>query len=490
MSKMLWGGRFSKEPSKKLLEYNSRENLQLDARIVPYDVEGSRAHVAMLNAVGMLEKNEAASILRALNEVERLWREGKFELKLENEDVHLNVEKFVAGKAGEAAAKMHTARSRNDQVSVDLRMFLRDEMNEIIAGTLKLVNVLLETSEKNTETIMPGYTHTRVAQPITAGFWLSAHAAALLRDVEKLEQAYARMNACPLGAGAGAGTSWKIDRKLTAELLGFEGVQENALDAINSRNEFEVEVLGVLSLLAAKIGKLAGELVLFSGSEFGFIELSDEHATGSSIMPQKKNPDALEIMRARAARVLGNFVAALAIEKETISGYNSDFQEVKPLLFESLELVKTSLELLPEIIGEMKFDEERMLEACEENFACATDLADLLARKGGVPFRKSHEIVGGIVKECIAKKKTLKDVTAKQVKEKARVDVSDKELREAVDVAKSVKARENGPAPENVKKIIAELKREAGEQEKNLKERRKKIGEAREKLKGKIASLL
>ncbi len=495
MAKMLWGGRFSEEPSKRVLEYNSCENLCLDSLLVPYDLNGSRAHVVMLSDTGIISKSEAASILRALGEVEKLWKEGKFELKLENEDVHLNIEKFVAAKAGEAAAKMHTARSRNDQVAVDLRMFLRDEINKTIEKLLELVRVLLETSEKNVETVMPGYTHTRVAQPITAGFWLSAHAASLLRDVEKLEQAYARMNACPLGACALAGTSWKIDRNLTSELLGFDGVQENALDAINSRNEFEVEALQVLASIAVKLGKIAGELVLFSGSEFGFIELSDEYATGSSIMPQKKNPDCLEIMRARANRVIGNLAAALAIEKETISGYNSDFQEAKPLLFESFKSVNGSLELLPEIIETMEFEEERMLEVCEENFACATELADLLARKG-VPFRKAHEITGSIVKECIAKKKTLKDVTAKLLNETTKriygknVEVNGSELSSAVDVAKSVYSHENGSAPQNTKKIIKELKKKAGEKRESLIERREKLYGANEKLKKKIASVI
>lgn len=494
MSKMLWGGRFSKEPSKRVLEYNSRENLALDEQLVPYDVEGSKAHVVMLNEAGVLKREEAAGILRALLEVEKLWGEGKFELKLENEDVHLNVEKFVLAKAGSGAAKMHTARSRNDQVSVDLRMFLRDSLNETAGKTMELVKVLLEVAEENTETVMPGYTHTRVAQPITVGFWLSAHAASLLREVEKLEQTHARANESPLGACALAGTSWKIDRKLTAELLGFDGVQENSLDAINSRNEFEVETIGVLSSLSAKLGKITGELVLFSGSEFGFVELGDEHATGSSIMPQKKNPDCLEIMRARANRVAGNFVAALAVEKETISGYNSDFQEVKPMLFESLELVGRSLELLPEVVKAMKFDEERMKEVCEKNFACATELADLLARKG-IQFRKAHEVAGSIVRECIEKNRKLGEVSVKQVREAAKkivgveVNISESELANALDVEKSVQAHENGPNAQNTRKIIFGLKKQAGEKQKNLEARKEKIEKAKEKLKKKVEAL-
>ncbi|MBI5159171.1 argininosuccinate lyase [Candidatus Micrarchaeota archaeon] len=495
MSKMLWGGRFSKEPSRHVLEYNSRENLALDEQLVPYDVEGSKAHVVMLGECKIMEKEEVAGVLRALVEAEKLWREGKFELKLENEDVHLNVEKFVLAKAGSGAAKMHTARSRNDQVSVDLRMFLRDALNETAEKTIALVNVLVETAGENAEVIMPGYTHTRVAQPVTVGFWLSAHAASLLREVEKLEQAHARANTSPLGACALAGTSWKIDRKLTAELLGFDTVQENALDAIDSRNEFEVEAIGLLASLSAKLGKIAGEIVLFSGSEFGFVELGDEHATGSSIMPQKKNPDCLEIMRARANRIAGNFVAALAIQKETISGYNSDFQETKPMLFESLEIVGSSLELLPEVVKAMKFNEGRMIEVCEENFACATELADLVARKG-IPFRKAHEVAGSIVRECVEKKKKLGEVSVKQVKEKTKavagveINVGEGELASALDVSKSVQAHENGPNSNNVKKIIAGLKKQAGEKGKNLEARIEKIGKAKEKLERRVEALL
>ncbi|MBI5133562.1 MAG: argininosuccinate lyase, partial [Thaumarchaeota archaeon] len=343
MRKMLWSGRFSQAPGKLLIEYTSAENVVLDERLIPYDILGSEAHVAMLHKQQILTLKEAKQILKALGSVRNSYDKGEFSLKEDLEDVHMNIETSITEEIGDTGGKMHTARSRNDQVNLDTRLYLRDEINEIIEQLLELEMTFIRLGKRNLQTLMPGYTHTRIAQPITLAFWLSSYAQGFERDAERLQELYDRININPLGACALAGTTWNIDRELTAELLGFNGVQANALDVVSSRGEFEAELLSILSILMLRLSRIAEELILFSSAEFGFFELSDRYATGSSIMPQKKNPDALELMRARCARIYGYLIQVLATVKNLISGHNADTQETKYAAFMGIDHAKASL---------------------------------------------------------------------------------------------------------------------------------------------------
>ncbi|MBI4399543.1 argininosuccinate lyase, partial [Candidatus Micrarchaeota archaeon] len=321
---------------------------------------------------------------------------------------------------------------------------------------------------------MPGYTHTRIAQPITLAFWLSSYVKGFERDAERLQELYNRINLNPLGACALAGTTWNIDRELTAEFLGFNGVQVNALDVVSSRGEFEAELLSILSILMLRLSRIAEELILFSSAEFGFFELSDRYATGSSIMPQKKNPDALELMRARCARIYGYLMQVLATVKNLISGHNADTQETKYAIFMAIDHSKASLAILNGIIKTTKINKARMRNALERDFASATDLADLLAKKG-IPFREAHSIAGSLVKKCIAKKMSLSELTPNMIK---GVKLTSAEIKSSTDLLKIVQQRRTGPAPENSRKMLQESERKMQESQSSLYERRKKIKQA------------
>ncbi|MEW6329517.1 MAG: argininosuccinate lyase [Candidatus Micrarchaeota archaeon] len=483
----LWGGAFEKGPKKELIEFTSSENAKLDARLIPYDILGSEAHVAMLHKQGIIGSEDAKKILRALGKLKEVHKKGKFTISVEDEDVHTAVENFVKSEGGEAGGKMHTARSRNDQVNADMRMFLRDEINEVIGKLLALQSALLKLQKNNLQTVMPGYTHTRIAQPITFAFWCASYLEAFGRDVERLEQAYARVNVSPLGAGALAGTSWSIDKEFTAELLGFEGVHGNALDAVSSRWEVEAEVLSALALAMTHASRLSNELILYSMPGFDFVELGEEYATGSSIMPQKKNPDALELVRGRAARVYGNLFHVLALSKDLISGHNADTQETKYAVMSALDATKGSLAILAGILSALKVNKEKMKEAAEQGFSTATDLADLLARKG-LPFRSAHQVVGALVKLCVKKKITLAKLKPQEITKQTKlvakksVSVSKSEIVSACDVLGSVKMRASGPAPESVRRIMLSRELLLEEKKNGLGARNKKLEEAHKKL--------
>ncbi|MEM4389607.1 MAG: argininosuccinate lyase [Candidatus Micrarchaeia archaeon] len=459
--KPLWGGRFSEKPAELLLQFASAENIQVDAALVPYDIKGSIAHALMLAKSGVLEKGEAKAIISALRQALGEFEKGSFVLRLEDEDVHMNIERLLGAKIGDVGKKLHTARSRNDQVNLDMRLYLRDKANELESELLGAAKALLALAKTTIGIILPGYTHTRVAQPITAAFWAHAHAEALLRCAQRVEDVYPRLNANPLGACAVAGTSWPIDRNYTAQLLGFESVQQNALDVVTSRGESEAELAAVCALAMARLSIIATDLILYSSPELGFVELPEEYCTGSSIMPQKKNPDALELIRGRAARVAGNLSSLLAIQKGLPSGHNADTQETKRLAMDSLATTLACLHILTEIVRKLEFDSEKAIAACERNYAVATDLADLLARKG-VPFRIAHEIVGNLLRECAKENCLLSHFTLPEVNraiQKAfhkKVNITEAELAAVLDIHESVRARKSGPAPENVRRMIAD----------------------------------
>jgi argininosuccinate lyase len=394
MKKMLWGGRFSKEPSSDIIEFNSGENAELDSDLVPYDILGSLAHARMLYEQEIISTADYEAINKALRSVYSQWESGRFMLKKELEDVHMNVEAAVT-KSTPAGKKLHTARSRNDQVLLDMRMYMRDCTLGLIGAIETLQEAFVRLGSKDGPLV--AYTHTRVAQPITVSFWCESWVESFKRDKKRLIEAYARVNQNPLGACAVAGTAWKIDRKKTAALLGFESVQENELDTVSSRGECETELLAACSIIATKLSRLSEEAVWLS--QKGLMGISEEFTTGSSIMPNKKNPDALELIRGRSGRVYGALVHALTALKGTMGGYNSDMQETKYALMSGLETTQSCLETAAMVMGGISFNDDAIMRELDSGFAQATEIADYLAM-GGIPFREAHEKAGSLVRYC------------------------------------------------------------------------------------------
>jgi argininosuccinate lyase len=408
MKKMLWGGRFGKGPADETIEFNSSENVRLDEKLIPYDILGSIAHVKMLEKQGIVKGSEAGEIVSALKAVHSKWEKGGFMLKKELEDVHMNVESAVT-ELTENGKKMHTARSRNDQVLLDMRLFIRDGLLQAVEAIETLQGAFAELAKK--DGAMVAYTHTRVAQPITISFWCQAWAEGLSRDKERLLDAYKRVNMNPLGACAVAGTSWKIDRSETARLLAFEKVQENELDTISSRGECECEVLSALSISMCRLSRLSEELIWLS--EKGLVSISEEHTTGSSIMPNKKNPDVLELIRGRSARVYSNLNHTLVVLKGLMSGYHSDMQETKFAVMSGLEHTIASLRAMSGVIRVIGFSAKKIGEELEGGFAQATEIADFLAASG-IPFREAHERSGRLVRHCEGKGITISKIRAEE----------------------------------------------------------------------------
>jgi len=431
MSKMLWGGRFSSGPADALLEFTSGEGVLLDARLIPYDIWGNRAHTLMLARQKIISKGEAANILAALSSVEQKAEAGTFKLRISLEDVHMNVETEVTAITQDGK-KMHTARSRNDQVNTDTRLCMRDIALELSDGIIELQDALFAISEKQTPFI--AYTHTQVAQPVSVSFWAKAHYDALSRDLARLRSCYSRINSNPLGAGAVAGTTWPIDRKYTAALMGFESVQENPMDCSSSRGEAEAELIYACLQTMLHLSRISEDLIFLSAQ--GMAELSDSYSTGSSMMPQKKNPDPLELVRARSARVLGNATHAFALQKGMPSGYNLDSQESKFAMMGAADTTLSSLSILKEIVLTLKFNSKKILAELERGFACATEAADVIARSG-VPFRKAHEISGTIVRKCIAEGRKLSDFPSSEASALAGVKIPAKDWADAVNPDKS-----------------------------------------------------
>ncbi|WP_297211150.1 MULTISPECIES: argininosuccinate lyase [Thermodesulfovibrio] len=407
-----WGGRFKEGTAKTLEEFS--QSISFDRRLWQEDIEGSRAHAKMLCKQGIITEEELKQILKGLAEIEREIKEGKFQFKEELEDIHMNIERALIEKAGSAGAKLHTARSRNDQVATDLRLYLRKRLNELIELAEKLGKTLVNLAEKNIDTIMPGYTHLQKAQPVLLSQHLLAYAWMLERDRERLKEALKRLNLCPLGAGALAGSSLPIDRHFTAKELGFEEPIPNSMDAVSDR-DFVLDVLYCGAMLMMHLSRLAEEIILWATDEFRFIELPDKFSTGSSMMPQKKNPDPAELIRGKTGRVYGNLVSMLTTMKGLPLTYNRDMQEDKEPVFDTIDTVRMSLRVITEMLPEIKFNKERMKEACGSGYTTATDIAEYLVKKG-VPFRNAHEITGKIVLYCIEKGKNLNELSIKELK--------------------------------------------------------------------------
>ena len=407
---MLWGGRFSKDLKKNVLEFNSGENISVDEKLVPYDIQGSIAHVKMLKAQKIINADEADEIVKALEEVLVEWKNGKFKLDPALEDVHMNVEIAVSKKTPHGK-KMHTARSRNDQINLDMRLYLRDEVKEV-AELLKMAQkALVEQGKRSVD--IPAHTHTRIAQPITNKIWGEAHSISLEKDAERLKQLFARINKNPLGACAISGTTWKIDRNMTAKLLGFDGVEENPLETISSRGELEAEFAFICSLITTQLSRIAEDLIWLSYC--WLVEIPEEYCTGSSIMPNKMNPDVLELVRGRTGRVYGDLMAILTIMKGTPTGHNADTQETKRAVMDSIDTTKACLAISAEIISKIKWNREKGEELIRKGYGRATVLADKLAM-GGMTFREAHEKVGKLVKKLQKEGKYLEDFKEDELK--------------------------------------------------------------------------
>ncbi|MEG9297137.1 argininosuccinate lyase [Mangrovibacillus sp. Mu-81] len=409
MSK-LWGGRFTKKPEEWVDEFNA--SISFDQELVLEDIEGSMAHVNMLKKCEILSKKDGDEILHGLQTLHQKALSNELEYSVEYEDIHLNLEKLLIDEIGEVGGKLHTGRSRNDQIATDMHLFLKRRVQEIIVLIEDMQEAIVHQSEENVETIIPGYTHLQRAQPISFAHHLMCYFWMLQRDKDRLSDSLNRIDISPLGAGALAGTTFPIDREYSADLLGFGSYYENSLDAVSDR-DFIVEFLSNSALMMTHLSRLAEEFILWSTEEFRFIELDDSFTTGSSIMPQKKNPDMAELVRGKTGRVNGNLISLLTVLKGLPLAYNKDMQEDKEGMFDTVKTVIGSLKIFTGMIRTMTVKQKRMEEAVANDFSNATELADYLAAKG-IPFRQAHEIVGKLVLHCIEEGYYLKDVSLKQ----------------------------------------------------------------------------
>lgn len=412
MSK-LWGGRFTKETNKLVEKFTA--SIEFDQKLALEDIEGSLAHVEMLGSCGIIPKEDAEKIQSGLKSIREKIVAGEVEFSIADEDIHMNIERLLIEEIGPVGGKLHTGRSRNDQVATDMHLYLHKQTKEMIELLEAVQGAIIQQAKSNIETIMPGYTHLQRAQPISFAHHLLAYFWMFERDKERLQDSLKRINWSPLGSGALAGTTFPIDRNLTAKLLGFDTVYPNSLDAVSDR-DFILEFLSIASILMTHISRLSEELVLWSSQEFDFIELDDSFCTGSSIMPQKKNPDVPELLRGKTGRVYGNLIGLLTVLKGLPLAYNKDLQEDKEGMFDTVETLTGSLKLLAPMIETMTVKKEKMYQAVSQDYSNATDLADYLVNKG-LPFRQAHEIIGKIVLYAIENKKYLLDLTFDEYKQ-------------------------------------------------------------------------
>ena len=403
----LWGGRFGAATADSVEAFTA--SIAVDARLYRHDIQGSIAHAKMLAKQRIIPARDAGKIVRGLQAIEREIEGGKFKFSQADEDIHMNIERRLTELIGAAGGKLHTARSRNDQVALDMRLFLRDEVGSILGALKALRRELVGAAKKHLDVIMPGYTHLQRAQPVLFAHHLLAYFDMFERDGERFADGLGRINVLPLGSGALAGTTFPIDRAYVARLLGFARISKNSIDAVSDR-DFLLEFLAAAAILFVHLSRLADEFVLWSSQEFGFIELPDGYCTGSSMMPQKKNPDVPELIRGKTGRVFGHLHALLTIMKGLPLAYNRDLQEDKIPLFDTVDTVKASVRIMGEIVAGMKVRRERMLSAAQDGFMNATDLADYLVKRG-LPFRAAHEVAGKVVQFCAARSKRIEELS-------------------------------------------------------------------------------
>ncbi|MCD8134310.1 MAG: argininosuccinate lyase [Clostridiales bacterium] len=447
----LWGGRFTKETDQ--LVYNFNASISFDKKFYRQDIEGSIAHVCMLGKQGILTKEEMQAIVKTLDEIRSDVEEGRLAITDEYEDIHSFVEANLIDRLGDTGKKLHTGRSRNDQVALDMRLYTRLEVLYTDALVKDLLEELLKLMEEHTETIMPGFTHLQKAQPITLAHHLGAYFEMFKRDRSRLRDIYVRMNVCPLGAGALAGTTYPLDRDYTADLMGFAGPTLNSMDSVSDR-DYLIEFLSALSTIMMHLSRFCEEIIIWNSNEYQFVEIDDAYSTGSSIMPQKKNPDIAELVRGKTGRVYGALVSILTTMKGIPLAYNKDMQEDKELTFDAIDTVKGCLALFTGMISTMKFQTERMSASARHGFTNATDAADYLVNHG-VPFRDAHGIVGRIVLYCIDRGIAIDDMTLDELKEICPVFEAD--IYDAISMESCVNRRLTigAPGKEAMEQVIA-----------------------------------
>ena len=449
----LWGGRFRKETDDLVNDFNS--SIQFDCRLYREDIQGSLAHAAMLADCGIISREDETAIWAGLEGILADIEAGKVEFTADNEDIHMNVEALLTERIGAAGKRLHTARSRNDQVAVDLRLYLRREIGEIVDQILDLQEAILAKAKEHQNTVMPGYTHLQRAQPISFAQHLLAYGAMLRRDVGRLLDCRARMNECPLGSGALAGTTYPIDRWETAKTLGFTAPMDNSLDGVSDR-DYAIELLSALSVLMMHLSRFSEEIILWCSWEFKFIELDDAYSTGSSIMPQKKNPDVAELVRGKTGRVYGHLMGLLTTMKGLPLAYNKDMQEDKEPVFDAVDTVKLCLPVFTGMIATMKVLPENMRRAASAGFINATDCADYLTKKG-LPFRDAYTAVGNLVYYCTERGKGLEDLSLEELRQIS--PLFDGDVYEALGLEACMGQRKSwgGPAPEETARQIQSL---------------------------------
>ncbi|MDD6800493.1 MAG: argininosuccinate lyase [Firmicutes bacterium] len=451
----LWAGRFQKDTDKRVNDFNS--SLSFDCRMYKQDIRGSIAHADMLGRQGIIEASDTAKIIRGLKEILSDLENGR--LTFENsdaEDIHMFIEEELTLRIGDAGKRLHTGRSRNDQVALDIRLYLRDELNEVRQLVIRLIEVIVNIAENNMNTVMPGYTHLQRAQPVTLAHYILAYAQMLIRDIGRLDDCLKRMNYSPLGSGALAGTTYPLDREYVAKTLEFSGVTQNSMDGVSDR-DFVIEFASALSLIMTHLSRFSEEIILWCSSEFGFCELDDAYSTGSSIMPQKKNPDIAELVRGKTGRVNGNLVALLTVMKGLPLAYNKDMQEDKEAIFDSIDNTKLCLELFADMLRTCRFKNENMRKASLKGFINATDCADYLVRKG-MPFRDAYKITGRLVAYCLENDKSFEEMSVDELK--GFSDLFENDIFPSIDLINCVNGRAvcGGPSVEAVKKQLDEIK--------------------------------
>ncbi len=445
-----WSGRFNEPVAELVKQYTA--SVGFDKRLAEFDIQGSLAHAQMLGVQGIITSQDVVAIEAGLNEILAEIQVGDFEWLLDLEDVHLNIERRLTDKIGDAGKRLHTGRSRNDQVATDVRLWLRATSDAVLAGISKLQSSILDLAEQHVDTIMPGFTHLQVAQPVTFGHHLLAYFEMLKRDAERFVDCRKRISRLPLGAAALAGTSYPIDREMVAKTLGFDGVCENSLDAVSDR-DFAIEFSAASAILMTHLSRFSEELILWSSPRFAFIDIADRFCTGSSIMPQKKNPDVPELVRGKTGRVYGHLVGLLTLMKGQPLAYNKDNQEDKEPLFDTADTVLITLEIYADMLGGISVNKPNMRQAALEGFATATDLADYLVKKG-MPFRDAHEAVALAVKHAVQKKCDLADLPLNELRQFSGLIADD--IYNVLTLEGSVASRNHigGTAPAQVKQAI------------------------------------
>lgn len=455
----LWGGRFTKETNQ--LVHNFNESVSFDQKFYKQDIYGSIAHVTMLAKQGILSEADRNAIVEGLNGIRADLDAGRLQITTEYEDIHSFVEAVLTERIGEPGKRLHTGRSRNDQVALDMKLYVRDEIDETDALIRELLAVLLGLMEENLHTYMPGFTHLQKAQPVTLAHHIGAYYEMFRRDRSRLSDIRRRMNYCPLGSGALAGTTYPLDRSYTAELLGFDGPTLNSMDSVSDR-DYLIELLAALSVISMHLSRFSEEIIIWNSNEYRFVEMDDSYSTGSSIMPQKKNPDIAELIRGKTGRVYGALVSMMTVMKGIPLAYDKDLQEDKELTFDAIDTVKGCLALFTGMVSSMTFRKDVMEESAKKGFTNATDAADYLVNHG-VPFRDAHGIIGRLVLKCIEENKALDDLTLEEFR--AESPVFGEDIYEAISMKTCVERRTTtgAPGPEAMKQVIEIYKKELSE---------------------------